>query len=70
MSSAESPVRQFEYDSKACLILDFTGTKNTRVVSVSCLWGFFLESNEIKNCGEDGKLGRSRMFQEKQYHFK
>lgn len=30
--NSESPVRQFEYDSKVCLVLDFTDTENT-----SCL---------------------------------
>jgi len=38
MSSAEAPVRQFEHNSKVCLIFDLTATKNTRVLSVRCLW--------------------------------
>lgn len=57
MSSAESSERQLQQDSEASLVLDLTGTKNTGVVSVSCLWGFFLESNEVKELWKGWKTG-------------
>lgn len=52
----ESPVRQFEYDSKVCLVLDFTGTEKTEQYRTqyreyqlfTLAVRFFLESNEVK----------------------